>query len=94
MHSPEDITQPLREELLAMVRTDEQVRSELEADGSLFDGYHPRMESVHRRHAARLREIIREFGWPGHHLVGEDGARSAWLIAQHSIGEPDFFEIV
>ena len=27
------------------------------ADGSLFEGYHPRMEAVHRHNAARLREI-------------------------------------
>lgn len=68
---------------------DLRVRGELDAAGELGDGYHPRMEAVHRRNAARLREIIADHGWPGRSLVDEDGAHAAWLILQHSIGEPD-----
>lgn len=33
------------------------VRAELAASGALFDGYHPRMEAVHRENAARLLAI-------------------------------------
>lgn len=66
------------------------VRARLAADGSLFEGYHPEMEAVHRRNAARLDAIIDEFGWPGSSLVGDRGAEAAWLIAQHAIGEPAF----
>lgn len=33
---------------------DERVRAELAADGSLLDGYHPRMAEAHRRNASRL----------------------------------------
>jgi hypothetical protein len=84
------VNQAVRDELLAMETEDLAVREELAAAGSLFDGYHPRMEMVHRKNAERLREIIAECGWPGHQLVGEKGARAAWLIAQHAIGEPDF----
>ena len=40
--------------------------------------------------AARLRAIIREIGWPTEPIVGADGARAAWRIAQHSINHPDF----
>jgi hypothetical protein len=80
----------LRDELIAMDAYDQAVRAELAEDGSLFEGYHPRMEAVHRANAARLREILAEFGWPGHSLVGEQGAMAAWRIAQHSIGEPAF----
>jgi hypothetical protein len=86
----DEMNQPLRDELVSMEEEDLRVRSELVADGSLFDGYHPRMEEVHRRNAARLREIMDAHGWPGHHLAGEDGAKAAWLIAQHAIGEPPF----
>ena len=78
----------LRNELLAMEAEDRRVRAELVADRSLFDGYHPRMEEVHRRNAARLTEIIDERGWPGRGLVGEDGARAAWFVLQHAIGNP------
>jgi hypothetical protein len=78
----------LRNELLALAAEDRRVRSELMAERSLGDGYHPRMEEVHRRNAARLKEVIEQHGWPGRSLVGEDGAHAAWLILQHAIGEP------
>ena len=78
----------LRTELLAMVEEDQRVRTELAADGSLYDGYHPRMELVHRRNAARLSAVLDRVGWPGRSLVGADGAHAAWLIVQHAIGEP------
>ncbi len=78
----------LREELLAMAAEDQRVRAELAADGSLFDGYHPRMAEVHRRNAARLEAILDRHAWPVPHLVGEDGAAAAWLVLQHAIGDP------
>jgi hypothetical protein len=80
----------LRRELLALVEEDRRVRAELVEEGTLFDGYHPRMEAVHRRNAAYLAETIDRHGWPGAVLVGDDGADAAWLIAQHAIGEPEF----
>jgi hypothetical protein len=78
------------EELERMVDEDNRVRSELLASGALFDGYHPRMEAVHRKNAARLRQIIAQHGWPGRSLVSEEGATYAWLIVQHAIGDPEF----
>ena len=80
----------LRDELLSMEKEDQRVRDELARDGSLFEGYHPQMERVHHRNATRLREILDEVGWPGSELVGDEGARAAWLITQHAIGEPSF----
>ena len=78
----------LRDELAAMAEEDQRVRAELAADGSLFDGYHPKMRGVHDRNAARLTAVIDEHGWPGRALVGEEGARAAWLVLQHAIGHP------
>jgi hypothetical protein len=80
----------LRRELLALAAEDQRVRAELVAEGTLFDGYHPRMEAVHRSNAAHLAAAIDRHGWPGAGLVGSDGADAAWLIAQHAIGEPEF----
>lgn len=80
----------LEKQLIDLDDFDQRVRANLVADGSLFEGYHPRMEAVHRANAAQLREIIATHGWPGFSLVGERGAFAAWRIAQHSIGEPAF----
>jgi hypothetical protein len=79
----------LRSELMQMDERDQAVRAELAAEGSLFDGYHPRMAAVHDANAARLRAIIGTYGWPTERLVGVDGAKAAHRIAQHSINHPD-----
>ena len=71
-----------------MEAEDRRVRAELAAEGALGDGYHPRMEEVHRGNAAALVAIIEEHGWPGRSLAGEDGAHAAWFILQHAIGDP------
>ena len=68
---------------------DLRVRQELLESGELGQGYAPRMEAVHRKNAARLREIIAEYGWPDTELAGPDGTLAAWFVAQHAIGEPD-----
>ncbi len=73
-----------------MESRDEGVRAELVSDGTLFEGYHPRMEAVHRENATELRAIIEVYGWPSAELVGPEGADAAWLVLQHSIGDPEF----
>jgi hypothetical protein len=78
----------LREELLGMAEEDARVREELAAAGTLHDGYHPRMERVHRRNASRLHAILDQHGWPGRTMVGADGAHAAWIVVQHAIGDP------
>lgn len=79
----------IRQQLLAMVAEDRRVRADLAATGELYQGYAPRMEDVHRRNAEDLLAIVREHGWPGRALVGEDGMHAAWLVLQHAIVVPD-----
>ena len=73
-----------------MREEDLRVRGELEAAGELGGPYVPRMEAVHVSNATRLRELIAEHGWPAEDIAGEDGAKAAWFIVQHSVGEPAF----
>lgn len=80
----------IADELIRMYEEDVRMCNRLAADGSLCQGYHPEMESVHRRNAARLRQIIEIHGWPGRTSVGEEAAYAAWNILQHSISEPEF----
>ncbi|GAB2718981.1 DUF6624 domain-containing protein [Streptomyces bullii] len=37
-----------------------------------------------------LSRILADHDWPGHRLVGPDGARAAWSIALHSDDDPAF----
>lgn len=80
----------LEKALLDMEARDQALRAELTAAGALNDGYHARLEELHRANASRLRQIVAVFGWPGVTLVGDKGAKAAWRIALHSISEPAF----
>jgi hypothetical protein len=88
------INEELRRELLSMRQKDLLVREELLAAGELGGPYHPRMEAIHVKNAARLRELIAEHGWPVEDMAGPEGAEAAWLIGQHAIGEPEFMRRV
>lgn len=85
-----NINEHLKQELLAMIAEDERVRAELAATGELFEGYNQKMEAVHLHNAARLEELIEQYGWLGKSLVGEEAAEAAWRILQHAISRPDF----
>ncbi len=80
----------LARQLIEMAAHDGRVRQRLVEDGSLFDGYHPKMEAVHRANAEALGRLLDEHGWPGRNLVGERASEAAWLIAVHAIGLPEF----
>ena len=84
------LNEALRGELLRMRDEDRRVRAELANAGALGGPYVPRMEEVHVRNAARLRDLISEHGWPIEEIAGKDGSEAAWFITQHAIGEPEF----
>jgi hypothetical protein len=42
------------------------------------------VEELDHKNTARMKEIVAQHGWPGKSLVGEDGARAAWLLVQHA----------
>lgn len=80
----------LRDELLAMARADQEVRTRISDTGDTDIA-----AEVTRRdeaNTARLKTIVDLYGWPGKSLVGEDGARAAWLLAQHADQDPAFQE--
>jgi len=84
------VDEELRRELLAMRDEDLAVLEELLKANQLSGPYQPRMEAIHVKNAKRLKELIAKHGWPTENLAGQDGAEAAWLIAQHSIGQPSF----
>ncbi|RYZ81681.1 MAG: hypothetical protein EOP04_23505 [Proteobacteria bacterium] len=80
---------PLSQELIEMARQDIQLRRQLAADHSLFNGYHPKMKALHDKNANRLSAIVDQYGWPGKSEVGAEAAHAAWLILQHAISHPE-----
>ena len=47
-------------------------------------------QELRQRNEDLIRKIVKEHGWPGISLVGEDGSRAAWLVVQHMDGDLDF----
>ena len=60
IHMPK-LNEAFHKEIVAMAAHDLSVREELIADGSLQkEGYHPRMEAVHKKNTVGLATIIRQ----------------------------------
>ncbi len=78
--------------LIQLAERDVSLRQQLMKENQLKSGYHPDMEKVHRENAGQLRNIISEIGFPTISKVGKEASNAAWLIIQHSIGEPDFMK--
>lgn len=79
-------------QIIALAEKDLEVRGKLASEGKLSDGYNPEMELVHKENTEQLKEIIREIGFPSVSKVGAEASDAAWLIIQHSIGEPAFMK--
>src|SRR5262249_51076708 len=43
-----------------------------------------RMAAIDAENLARMKEIVRQYHWPGPSLVGQDGTEAAFLLVQHA----------
>jgi hypothetical protein len=75
-----NINEELRTEFLKRKITDQLYREMLGKNDSLWTI----QKKYDRENQLFLDSIIDKYGWPGISLIGEDGARSAYLIAQHA----------
>lgn len=95
--------EPLRAELLEMERADQDLIKDfptfvpfetLEKDPEYHEKLKQRLDAVSKevgdRNTKRMKEIVREYGWPGKSMVGGDGAGAAWLLVQHADGDRAF----
>lgn len=80
------INEPLRRELLAMEKADQDARNKsLQLPLAERErAFHTTVTPLDRKHTKRLQQIIRRFGWPSASLVRQDGTSAAFLIVQHS----------
>jgi hypothetical protein len=90
----------LRDEILRRMRADQEARSSaVELMRSQAPGEPPsdqarqamaRMRAVDEENTAWLRRLVHERGWPKRSEVGDEAARAAWLLVQHSDLDPAF----
>jgi hypothetical protein len=86
----------LRDELLRMVKEDQKYRDELQdrmvkdsiagASGPSEDvlALQKKQNEIDRKNLARLEKIVKQHGWPGKSLVGQEASQAAFLIVQHA----------
>lgn len=79
----------IAEKIISLKDTDLEVRARLVESGEINESYNPEMEEVHNRNAQILNDIIDSIGYPTIDKVGKEASAAAWLVIQHSIGQPD-----
>jgi hypothetical protein len=82
----------LHDELLAMVKVDQEARMQAIQQGptKLDPKLVERLREIDRKNTARMKEVIDKHGWPGKALVGDDGSHAAWLLVQHADADKPF----
>ena len=73
----------LADELIKMARVDQDYRKgwfDRGDDPAFLEG----MRRMDEMHTKRVKEIIKEFGWPSKKLVGAEASHAAWLLVQHA----------
>ncbi|WP_295909590.1 DUF6624 domain-containing protein [uncultured Xanthomonas sp.] len=87
------LDQPLRQALLARVEKDQAVRQKAIDEGNTPASWQQTVV-VDQDNTTWLKTIVAKKGWPTRTSVGEDGAKAAFLIAQHATLDPAFQEQV
>lgn len=80
----------ISESIIQLKNADLEYRNKLIQRGQLGKGYDAEMEIIHTRNAQTLEAIIDEINYPTIDKVGKEASEAAWLIIQHSIGQPAF----
>lgn len=69
-----------------MSQADREMRTKAQTDRDTWD------DSIDHRNTARLKEIVKEIGWPTISKVGEEASHAAWLLVQHAYAKPEFMK--
>jgi len=82
----------IAKKIIELKNADLALREKLVQSGQLGKGYNEEMEKLHNRNAEILNEIIEAIGYPTIDKVGKEANEAAWLVIQHSIGQPIFMK--
>ena len=84
-------------EVLAMAQADERVRGQVAAllqsnsqDTAAFRRAAAEQQSVDQSNSARLKELIRQHGYPSKADVGSPAATAAFMLVQHAVHDVPF----
>ncbi|MCG8391179.1 MAG: hypothetical protein MJA30_36850 [Cytophagales bacterium] len=78
--------------IIDLKNADLELRDRLVQNGQLGDGYNEEMAELHTKNAKILNDIIDTIGYPTIDKVGKEASEAAWLVIQHSIGQPGFMK--
>ncbi|SHJ20544.1 DUF6624 domain-containing protein [Aquimarina spongiae] len=82
----------IAENIIRLKNEDLKLRDKLIKSGKLWNGYNEEMAKLHNKNAKELDDIIDDIGFPTIDKVGKEANEAAWLIIQHSIGQPSFMK--
>ncbi len=82
----------IAEKIIELKNADLKLRARLIQNAQLSEGYNEEMEALHNSNAKMLNEIIDRIGYPTSDKVGKEASEAAWLVVQHSIGQPSFMK--
>ncbi|MEM9823876.1 MAG: DUF6624 domain-containing protein [Bacteroidota bacterium] len=84
--------QEIAERIIELKKKDLALRNQLIEAKQLGDGYNEAMAQLHNQNAEALDAIIDQIGYPTVDNVGKAASAAAWLVIQHSIGQPSFMK--
>lgn len=82
----------IAEKIIDLKNADLALRDKLVQSRQLSEGYNEEMKELHNRNAKILNDIIDTIGYPTTDKVGKEASEAAWLVIQHSIGQPEFMK--
>ena len=81
----------LKRDIGDRVKRDQEARSRINWQKPDMTAVHA-LEMVDLVNLAYLKDLIKERGWLGSSMLGEDGAHNLWLLVQHCDADPAFQE--
>lgn len=82
----------LADQIIDLKNADFEFREKLIKNKQLGKGYNEEMAKLHNKNAKILNGIIDKIGYPTINKVGKTANEAAWIVIQHSIGQPNFMK--
>ncbi|WP_027003020.1 DUF6624 domain-containing protein [Hugenholtzia roseola] len=82
----------ITENIIDLKNADLALREKLVQSRQLSNGYNEEMKELHNRNAKILSNIVDKIGYPTIDKVGKEANEAAWLVIQHSVGQPEFMK--